>query len=208
MWLGGEGAGKAIADVLTGIINPSGKLTETFPTHLRTDMNYPGDGLKVQYNEGIAIGYRYYDNHPSEVVYPFGHGLSYTQFAIAPPQVELTDHSLHIHTTVSNTGEYDGHEVIQLYVGKPVSCITRPLKELKAFRKVFIRHRETESLTISIPLADLAYYNILLNKWIIEPGEYDLYIATSSQDIKHKVQFVLTTTIPYTINSTATGMIG
>ena len=208
MWLGGEGAGKAIADILTGAVNPSGKLTETFPIRLRTDMEYPGDGRKVRYNEGMQIGYRYYDLHPDEVCYPFGYGLSYTQFALSDFMVKTAEDSIHVSLSVTNTGKYDGQEVIQVYVGKPDSCVSRPVKELKAFEKVHVPHGASSTLSIAIPLHDLAYYNLLLNQWVIEPGAYDIHIATSACDVWHTECVHIHLPAPYTIISNAESMIG
>ena len=208
MWLGGEGAGKAIADILTGAANPSGKLTETFPTRLRTDMEYPGDIHKVCYNEGLQVGYRYYDLHPDEVCYPFGHGLSYTQFSLSDFRVNIANDSIQVSLSITNTGMYDGQEVVQIYVGKPDSCVTRPVKELKAFEKVFVPCGATSSVSLSIPLQDLAYFNVLLNQWIIEPGAYDIHVATSARDICYTERIRLHLPLPYTMISNAEGMIG
>lgn len=208
MWFGGEGAGSAIADVLTGKINPSGKLTETFPNVMRTDLEYPGDGRKVRYNEGFDVGYRYYDKHADQICYPFGYGLSYTEFVYSNFRVAQTSDRIDVTLTVSNCGKYDGKEVVQIYVGKKDSCVTRPLKELKAFQKVLVEAGSSTSMTLSVPLQDLAYYNVLLNKWIVEPGTYEIMIASSSQDIRHQEQIQVNSDIPYTINSYAVGIVG
>lgn len=208
MWFGGEGAGGAIADVLTGRVNPSGKLTETFPKVMRSDLEYPGDGLKVRYNEGFDVGYRYYDKHTDEICYPFGYGLSYSEFIYSDFKVEQNESNIDVTLTVSNRGKYDGKEVIQIYVGKNESCITRPIKELKAFQKVFVRVGESATPTISIPVQDLAYYNVLLNQWVVEPGVYEIMIASSSQDIRYSTQIQIQNDVPYTINSFAVGMVG
>ncbi len=208
MWLGGEGAGSAIADVLTGASNPSGRLPETFPKKLRTDLQYPGDGLKVCYNEGFAVGYRYYDSHPDEIEYPFGHGLSYTAFAYSDFTAQIAEDALQVSLTVENIGDCDGAEVVQFYVSKDESCVSRPPKELKAFEKVFLASSERKTLSVSIPLTDLAYYNVLLEQWVVEPGCYSIMAAASSQDIRCKQTVILNNDPPYTINSFATAMVG
>lgn len=208
MWFGGEGAGGAVADVLTGKVNPSGKLTETFPKVMRTDLEYPGDGWKVRYNEGFDVGYRYYDKHPEEICYPFGYGLSYTEFDYGDFYVEQNGDQIDISLTVTNNGDYDGKDVVQIYVGKGESCVTRPVKELKAFRKVFVEQGESASVTISIPIRDLAYYNVLLNEWVVEPGDYEIMVASSSRDIRHSARLHLDQKAPYTINSFAVTMVG
>ncbi len=208
MWLGGEGAGSAIADVLTGKCNPSGKLTETFPLRMRTDLEYPGDGRKVRYNEGFDVGYRYYDKHTDEICYPFGHGLSYTTFEYSNLEVTQHPQQIDVTLTVSNTGTADGKEVVQIYVSKEDSCVTRSLKELKAFQKVFVKAGASATITLAIPVEDLAYYNVLLNKWIVEPGNYKIMAASSSQDIRCSAQIQLGSDVPYTIDSFAVGIVG
>lgn len=208
MWLGGEGAGGAIADVLTGTVNPSGKLTETFPIRHRTDLEYPGDEKKVRYNEGFDVGYRYYDKHPDEICYPFGHGLSYSEFHYSNFNVETRDNSLDISLTVSNSGHFDGKEVVQIYISKKDSCVTRSIKELKAFQKVDVPAGESALVQIPLPLQDLAYYNVLLNKWIVEPGTYQIMAAASSQDIRCSMEIQIAGNAPYTIHSYGAGMLG
>lgn len=208
MWLAGEGAGSAIADVLTGLKNPCGKLPETFPKKLRTDLQYPGDGLKVCYNEGLAVGYRYYDSHPDEVEYPFGHGLSYTTFAYSDFTAQVAEDALQVSLTVENIGGCDGAEVVQFYVSKDESCVSRPPKELKAFEKVFLAAGEQKTLSVRIPLSDLAYYNVLLEQWVVEPGCYSIMAAASSRDIRCRQPVILNNEPPYTINSFATATVG
>jgi len=208
MWFGGEGAGGAIADILTGHVNPSGKLTETFPKVMRTDLEYPGDGFKVRYNEGFDVGYRYYDKHTDEICYPFGFGLSYSEFTYSDVTVVQNNGNIDVALTVSNTGKYDGKDVIQIYVSKSESCVTRPIKELKAFQKVFVRKGEGITTTISIPVQELAYYNVLLNQWVVEPGVYEIMIGSSSQNIHYSAQIQIENDVPYTLNSFAVGMVG
>ena len=203
MWRAGEGAGGAIADVLTGKVNPSGKLTETFPKRPREGVEYPGDGLKVVYNEGFDVGYRYYDKHPEEILYPFGFGLSYTTFSYENCKAELQGDSIKLSLDVRNTGDCDGAEVVEIYVSKTNSVVSRPVKELKGFEKVFVPKGEAVGVEISIPVSDLAYYNMMLDEWIVEPGEYTFMIAASSQDIRYRENVNIDSNTPYTINSFA-----
>lgn len=184
MWIAGEAGGQAIADVLTGKVNPSGKLPETFPVALRDDMEYPGDGLKVSYKEGLDVGYRYYDKHPEEIVYPFGFGLSYTTFEYSNLELEQTETNIKVRFEIKNTGKCAGAEVAQIYVSDPESAVSKPVKELKAFEKVFLQPEESKKVEVDIPMAELAYYNIMLRDWVIEDGDYNILVAASSQDIR------------------------
>ena len=209
MWLGGEAAGGAIVDVLTGKTNPSGKLTETFPTCLRTDLDYPGDGVNTVYSEGLDVGYRYYDKHPEEICYPFGYGLSYTTFEYSNSSIKQDGNKIILSFTLANTGDCDGAEVVQIYSSKNQSFVTRSLKELKAFRKVFLKKGEKKVVDIELDLCELAYYNELLASWIVEPGKYDLHIAASSRDIKLTESIsVPENKAPYTVTSHGKSMIG
>ncbi len=207
-YLGGEGAGGAVADVLTGRVNPSGKLPETFPRIMRKDMDYPGDGLKVVYNEGFDVGYRYYDKHPEEICYPFGYGLSYTDFAYNDISLSVKDGKISLSLKVTNTGSADGAQVLQLYVAKEQSCVTRSQKELKAFEKVFVKRGETLPVVLELPIEDVAYFNIMLNKWIVEPGAYRIMLGTSSRDIIFDKETELDGNAPYTIKHFAVATVG
>ncbi|MBQ6703100.1 MAG: glycoside hydrolase family 3 C-terminal domain-containing protein [Clostridia bacterium] len=198
-WLGGEGAGNAIASVLTGDFNPCGKLSETFPTKMRTDLEYPGDGLKVTYKEGFDVGYRYYDKHPEEIAFPFGHGLSYTHFDYSDLQINTNESTLNVNFKLRNSGECDGHEVVQLYIGKDVSCVTRSSKELRAFEKVFLKANEEKEVSLKVDLCDLAYYNRSLHGWITEPGIYQIYVGSSSRDIRLIGEAEIKTKPPYSV---------
>ncbi len=185
MWLAGESAGKAIADVLFGKVNPSGKLAETFPNRLRTDYENISTAVNnVSYKEGFEIGYRYYDNHTDEIWYPFGHGLSYTSFEYNNLFVKLDGENINISLGITNTGDVDGKETVQVYIGKGSSLYKRPVKELKGFEKVLIPSRETKNISITIPVADLAVYNAAISEWTVEKGEYKIYVGASSQDIR------------------------
>ena len=205
MWLGGEAAGGAIADVLTGIVKPSGKLSETFPTCMRRDLEYPGNGMFIEYKERLDVGYRYYDKHPEEILYPFGHGLSYTTFAY--DNLTISD-DLTVSFTLTNTGETDGAEVVQLYVGDPLSTVPRPIKELKKFEKIFLKAGEARTVTFKLSADDLAYYNICLHDWVAENGRYDVYVGSSSRDIRLKGAFMYNGEMPYTMTQLGESMIG
>ena len=205
-WLGGEAAGGAVADALCGRVNPSGKLPETFPLCERKDLPYPGDGLKIQYSEGQNVGYRYYDKHPEETAYPFGHGLSYTAFDYSNLVVQPGEGKLLISLDVTNTGEYDGAEVVQIYVGKDVSCYTRPIKELKAFEKVFINSGETKRVSLEINVSELGVYNRSLHRYVVEPGSYTVFAASSSKDVRLTSAITLNTPAPYSIGQKGKSM--
>ena len=179
MWLGGESGGKAIAKILSGKINPSGKLPETFPNKLRTDFEYPGDGLKVRYN----------DKHPEEIGYPFGYGLSYTDFEYKSADVRLDGDTIHIKVNVKNAGEFDGSETVQIYAGAPNVTYTRPIKELKDFKKKFIR-------------------NIMVHSWVTEQGIYDIMIGSSSRDIRLQKSIEYKSESPYSMENTTSDRIG
>lgn len=186
MWLGGEACGKAVAQILCGERNPSGKLAETFPCVERKDLNYPGNGRYIGYDEKLEIGYRYYDRHPEEIAYPFGHGLSYTTFDYKDLCVSVDEDRIGISFQIKNTGSFPGAEVVQIYVGNPGSTVSRPVKELKAFDKIFLQTGESKSVELQIPLEEIGYYNVMLKKWVTESSRYEIYVGSSSQDIRLK----------------------
>ena len=209
MWLGGEAAGSAVADILCGNINPSGKLSETFPTKLRTDLEYPGDGYKVEYKERFDVGYRYYDKHTEEILYPFGHGLSYTDFEYSNLKIKNLSDGIQISFDLKNIGDTDGAEVAQLYIGDTVSTVVKPIKELKKFKKVFLKSGETQRIVFTLNHMDYAYYNTMLKGYVVENGKYEVYIGTSSQDIRLKTSFIHDdANAPYSINCVSEAMIG
>lgn len=207
MWLGGEASGGAIADVLTGAVNPCGKLPETFPKKPRYNLD-TGNGLVVKYSEGAEVGYRYYDSHPDEVVYPFGFGLSYTTFGYSGGSLKKEGDNIIVSFTLKNTGDTDGAEVVQLYTAKPLSCVSRVPKELRAFKKVFLKTGEEKQVEISIDRASLAYYNSALKDWVVEPGDYKFYLASSAEDIRIALDYKSEDSVPYTIKQISEGMIG
>lgn len=209
MWLGGEAAGGAIADILCGIINPSGKLSETFPNRMRTDLEYPGDGYKVEYKERFEVGYRYYDKHPEEILYPFGHGLSYTDFEYSNLSINKLESGVKVDFELKNIGDVAGAEVVQLYVSDPVSTVVKPIKELKKFEKVYLKSGETQKISFLLDYIDFAYYNIMLRKYVVENGVYDIYIGASSQDIRLNATFKINDDYsPYSIDCVGESIIG
>jgi len=181
--LAGEAAGGAIADVLTGRVNPSGKLTETIPVRIEDCpgyLNFPGEEGHVRYGEGVFVGYRGFDEAETKVGYPFGHGLSYTTFEYS----DLSASGREVSCVVANTGDRAGAEVVQLYVGDPVSRVRRPPRELKGFAKLFLEPGESGSVTFTLTDRDLSYWSSTLGSWVLEPGEFNVEIGSSSRDIR------------------------
>ena len=208
MWPTGEAAGAAIADVLTGAVNPSGKLSETFPTRMRTDLDLVGDGLKQEYGEKWRVGYRYYDLHPEEIWFPFGHGRSYTQFTYANSALTQTADGWELSFDLTNSGDADGAEVVQVYVSDPVSTATKPIKELKQFDKFFLKAGETRRVSFTLKDEDFAYYTVLLHKWTVENGRYDVLVGASSRDIRLTESLVYDDPACYTMRKMQEDMIG
>ena len=184
MYLAGEAAGSAIADVLCGIVNPCGKLSETFPTKVRADLEYPGNEMYVEYKERFDVGYRYYDKHPEEIQYPFGHGLSYTDFEYS--NLVIDEENLTVCCDVENVGKLDGAEVVQLYIGDRTSTVVRPIKELCGFEKIFLKNGEKKTVTFNLTEKSFSYFSAVFHKWVVENGVYDIYIGSSSRDIRLK----------------------
>lgn len=183
-YLGGQAAAKAVLNVLTGKVNPSGKLAETLPYRYSDCPSanfFPGEKT-AEYRESVFVGYRYFDTAGIEVRYPFGFGLSYTTFEYS--DLEITPNGVRFKLT--NTGEYDGAEVAQLYIGLEDSKIFRPKKELKGFTKVFLKAGETKIVKIPFDDKTFRFFNIADGKWDIEKGEYEILIGASSKDIRLK----------------------
>lgn len=189
-YLGGQAVGGAEYDVLFGKVNPSGKLAETFPLKLEDNpsyLNFPGDADVVEYKEGIFVGYRYYDYKKMDVLFPFGYGLSYTEFAYSNLQLDKkmmqdTD-TLTVTVDVTNTGSMVGKEVVQLYVRDVESSAVRPIRELEEFAKVALEPGETKTVSFTLSKRAFAYYEPKLHDWYVEPGEFAIEIARSSRDI-------------------------
>ena len=201
-WMMGQAGGAALADILFGQANPCGKLAETFPLKI-TDtpayLNWPGGAGKVRYGEGLFIGYRYYDARELPVLFPFGHGLSYTSFAYSNPRVSAKTFrdvdGLTVTVDVTNTGNMAGKEIVQAYVHDRASGLVRPEKALKGFAKVALQPGETRSVAIKLDFRAFAYYHPQYRQWITEDGEFDILIASSSADIHHSLAVTLESTL-------------
>jgi len=212
-YLGGQAWGGAVADVLFGVVNPSGKLAESFPKKLSDNPSYlffPGEDDRVEYREGIFVGYRYYDKKEIDPLFPFGYGLSYTTFeylGLSLDKKEITDQEvLKVKVKVKNTGNVKGKEIIQLYVRDIKSDVIRPEKELKGFAKVELEPGEEKEVVFELSKRAFAYYNVDIKDWYVETGEFEILIGKSSRDIvlRDKVFVKSTTKIKkhYHINST------
>ncbi len=190
-YLGGQASGSALADLLTGRRNPSGKLAETFPLKLEDVPAYtwfPGAGRQMQYREGLYVGYRYFSSAKQRVLFPFGHGLSYTEFDYQHAEVLHDTASdpgtVRLRVTLKNAGSLAGAEVVQVYRSLAVSTVHRPAQELVGFAKVMLNPGETQTLTLNLLTRDFATFDSGPAEWTIEPGTYDLHIGSSSQDIR------------------------
>jgi beta-glucosidase len=212
-WMMGQAGGGAIADVLYGRANPAGKLAETFPLKVAdtpAHLNWPGENGRVRYGEGLYIGYRYYEAKELPVLFPFGHGLSYTSFAYSNPRLSSAVFKdvdgLTVWVDVTNTGPLAGKEIVQLYVHDRQSGLPRPRKELKGFAKVELQPGETKTVTIALDQRAFAYYHPGYRQWITEDGEFDLLIGASSADIRCCLAVTLQSTqaLPCRLNSEST----
>ena len=195
-WFNGMEGGNALVDVLSGKVNPSGKMPFTTPVSLDQSPahalgNFPGRDLKVNYEEDILVGYRWFDTKGLPVVYPFGYGLSYTTFNYSNLNTDKKtyDQADTIQTTftLTNTGDREGAEVAQLYVSDPVCSVMRPVKELKGFKKVFLKPGESRRITLDIPVSSLAFYSEAQSQFVVEPGEFILQLGASASDIKQRI---------------------
>lgn len=212
-YLCGQAVGAAEADILFGKVNPSGKLAETIPYHLEDNpsyLNFPGDGQKVEYKEGVFVGYRYYDTKKMPVRYPFGYGLSYTTFEysdlqLSKEKIKDTD-TLLVSVKVKNTGKMAGKEVVQLYVSDKTNAVMRPVKELKNFIKVELQPQEEKTVTMELNKRSFAWYNTKVNDWYAESGTYEILIGSSSRDIRltKTVELESTMKIPMEIHMNTT----
>jgi beta-glucosidase len=198
-WYPGQECGNAIADVLFGDTNPSGKLPQTFPSRLEDTpayLNFPGENGKIYYGEGLYVGYRYYDKKRIAPLFPFGFGLSYTTFSYSTLRLSAQqinpDETVQVAVDVTNTGQCAGKEIVQLYVRDVKSRLERPEKELKAFAKVQLAPGECKTLTLTIGREALVYYDDLARTWVAEAGVFEVLVGASSQDIRATASFVLT----------------
>ena len=212
-YLCGQAVGSAEADILFGKVNPSGKLAETIPYHLEDNpsyLNFPGDGQKVEYKEGIFVGYRYYDMKKMPVRYPFGYGLSYTTFEYSDLQLskeKIKDtETLQVSVKVKNTGKMAGKEVVQLYVSDKTNAVMRPVNELKNFVKVELQPQEEKTVTMELNKRSFAWYNTKVNDWYAGSGTYEILIGSSSRDIRltKTVELESTMKIPMEIHTNTT----
>ena len=195
-WLNGMEGGNALVDVLSGKVNPSGKMPFTTPVSLDQSPahalgNFPGRDLKVNYEEDILVGYRWFDTKGLPVVYPFGYGLSYTTFNYSNLNTDKKTYdqadTIQATFTLTNTGDREGAEVAQLYVSDPVCSVMRPVKELKGFKKVFLKPGESRRITLDIPVSSLAFYSEAQSQFVVEPGEFILQLGASASDITQRI---------------------
>lgn len=199
-WYGGSESGHALVDVLTGAVNPSGKLPFTMPLALsdgplKTERQYPGiqeegkQWWQEYYDEGVFIGYRWYDTQHIAVQYPFGHGLSYTSFDLADASVKRVGGQWKVSATLTNTGDVAGAEVVQLYISDTAASVARPAKELKGFEKVYLKPGEKRRVQFTVGLEDLSWFDADAHAWVAEPGEFHALLGTSSADIRADIPF-------------------
>ena len=183
----GEGANEALAEIITGKVCPSGKLAETFPYSLDDTYmgSYKGDGLTVEYGEGVFVGYRYYDRYDIPVRYPFGYGLSYAKFEYSDLKTEKTgDTDFTVSYTVKNVSSVDGKEVSEVYVRDVIAMVARPVKELKGYSKDLIKAGEEKRISVKLDFSSFAYYSVAMDKWLVENGDFEISVGSSSRDIK------------------------
>ena len=202
MFLTGQAGGSAVCDVMFGDVNPSGKLSETYPVALEdnSSFNYfPGTSVSVEYREGVYVGYKYYDTANKEVAFPFGFGLSYTTFEysdikVSADKIKDTD-TVTVSFKVKNTGAVDGAEVAQLYVNDVESTIYRPVKELRGFKKVFLKAGEEKEVEITLDKRAFAYYNVNIGDWHVESGDFKILVGASSRDIRLEATVFVESTV-------------
>lgn len=201
-WYLGSMAGTAIAQIVSGDVNPSGKLPFTFPkklndngAHFYGEISYPGVNYTQQYKEDILVGYRWNETKKIIPQYAFGYGLSYTDFTFDNVNIDKKNYALNdvitITTDINNVGSREGAEVVQVYVGKHKSKVKRALKELKGFKKVFLKKGESKTIKISINTSDLAYYNEKISDWTVEKGAYYIYVGNASNNVIKKMKIFI-----------------
>ncbi|WP_182899100.1 glycoside hydrolase family 3 C-terminal domain-containing protein [Microbispora sp. H10830] len=186
-WLLGQAGGSAVADLLFGVVNPSGRLAESIPMRLKDTpsyLNFPGEAGHVRYGEGVMVGYRYYETVELPVRYPFGHGLSYTTFAIGDLTVVRTgDDRATVTVRVTNTGDRPGKHVVQVYVSTAAGPVRRPVRELRAFRKVSLAPGESRTVTLPLDRRAFAYYDVPLGRWVVAQGDYTIQIGENASSV-------------------------
>ena len=214
-YLSGQAVGAAVVDILFGKVNPSAKLPETFPYKLEDNpsyLYYLGEGDKVEYREGVFVGYRYYDTKKMDVRFPFGYGLSYTTFAysnlkLSAAQIKDTD-TFTVSVDVTNTGSMAGKEVVQLYVSDVESTVIRPVKELKGFDKVDLQPGETKTVTFTLGKRAFAYWNTQIHDWHVESGEFRILVGKSSRDIQLEETVTVESTVKLPVHFTLDSTFG
>ncbi|HJA46881.1 MAG TPA: glycoside hydrolase family 3 C-terminal domain-containing protein [Candidatus Limosilactobacillus excrementigallinarum] len=192
MYLAGEAVGEATWDILTGKVNPSGKLSETFPLRLADNPTYPtfdSEQNEENYHEGLFVGYRYYDSKQLPVRFPFGHGLSYTTFSYHDLKVMTKDDQVQVEFQLTNTGNLPGKEVTQIYVGNRVSKVEKPTKELRDFVKVSLEPGESKTIRRTLERRAFAWYNVTEKRWEADNGRYEIYVGSSVEDIRLQQSF-------------------
>ncbi len=201
-WYLGSEAGNAIASIISGEVNPSGKLPFSFPKKIEDNaahsfgkLSYPGIEKKQEYLEDILVGYRWFDTKKITPLFPFGYGLSYTSFEygkiVTDKKVYEQSDAIKVSFTLKNTGKTDGYEIAQVYASQPKASVIRPIKELKAFKKTFLKAGETQTIELEVNVKDLAFYNDKTQSWVVEPGGFVLCNAASSAEIKSKVSITV-----------------
>ena len=199
-WYLGSMNGPALTDILSGAVNPSGKLPFSYPVKLSDcpaiamgSISYPGDSIKQEYKEDILVGYRWYDTKKVKTRFPFGYGMSYTTFAYGKPVISSktlqANSSIEIALTIKNTGSMAGKEIVQLYIGDEKSSVPRPLKELKGFLKVPLAPGEEKEVKFSVTPEDLMFFDDKKHEWVVEPGKFKAYIAASAEDVRATIPF-------------------
>ena len=194
-YLGGEAWGGAVADIVFGLVSPSGKLAESFPKRLQDTpsyLNFPGDARRVEYREGLFVGYRHYDSVNLETLFPFGHGLTYSRFEYSNLRLDKTSlpdtDTLEVTVDIENAGTRDASEIVQLYVHDLESSVIKPIHELKGFEKVFLRVGEKKTIRFRLGKRAFAYWSVEHGDWVVESGDYELEIGSSSKDIRQRTR--------------------
>jgi beta-glucosidase len=206
-YLAGQASGEAVSEILFGTVNPSGKLAETFPLRLEDTpsfLNFPGCHEKVMYAEDIFVGYRWYDARALDVLFPFGHGLSYTTFTLY--DVRMEDGIIGV--TIQNTGEREGRQVVQLYVEQPGKTVPTALRELKGFVKVHLLPEERKRVQFILTRRDFSYFDERISDWVVEGGLYRISLGFSSRELLHTIEVDIRQYMPKAIPITADTMLG
>jgi beta-glucosidase len=205
-YLGGQAGGGAVVEVLFGEVNPSGKLAESFPMRLEDTpayLNFPGEKRRVEYREGIFVGYRFYDAVGIEPLFPFGHGLSYTRFEYSDLELDRTEcldtEGLAVSVKVKNSGRIPGKEVVQLYVGAPAEGVIRPPKELAGFEKIHLEAGERKTVRFKLDARSFAFWDRDLPGWRVESGIHRILVGSSSRDIRLQAEAAVKSTTPRSI---------